>query len=59
MISQDDLANGILPLKSRIRADKIMQIDKNLIVGEPFAKIKGATFDALLEEIIKLLRREC
>lgn len=57
LVDDKNLSSGNLPLKSRIRADKIMQIEKNLII-KPFAKLDNKTFDALIGEIIKLLKRE-
>jgi len=43
-------------LKSRIRADKIMQIEKSLI-AKAFARLDDKTFDLLNAEIMKLLKR--
>ena len=56
LIDSDNLLTGKLPLKSKIRADKIMQIEKNLIL-KTFAKLNSETFDALVSEINKLVRR--
>lgn len=56
-ISQENLSEGKLPLKSRVRADKILQIEKNLII-KSFARLDNKTFDSLVNEIIKLLQRE-
>ncbi|MBI2550558.1 type II toxin-antitoxin system PemK/MazF family toxin [Candidatus Woesearchaeota archaeon] len=57
VIDREDLESGTLPLKSRIRADKIMHLDKGLVI-RPFGKIRASTFDALVKEIVKLLSRQ-
>lgn len=57
LIEQENLSEGKLPLKSRIRADKIMQIEKNLII-KSFARLDNKIFDALIGEIIRLLQRK-
>lgn len=56
LIDSGNLSSGNLPVKSRIRADKIMQIEKNLII-KPFARLDNKTFDMLIDEIMKLLQR--
>ena len=56
IIDSKNLSQGKLSLKSRIRADKVMQIEKNLIL-KSFAQLNNKTFDALINEIIKLIRR--
>lgn len=56
LISQENLASGKLPIKSRIRADKVMQVEKSLIV-KPFAAIDDKTFDAVVAELMKLFKR--
>lgn len=56
IIDNKNLSQGKLPLKSRIRADKIMQIEKNLIIST-FAQIDNKTYDALIEEVKKLIVR--
>lgn len=56
LISQTNLAEGTLPIKSRIRADKIMQIEKNLVIKD-FAKLNNKTFDDLASEIKALVQR--
>ncbi len=56
LIDEKNVEIGKLPIKSRIRADKIMQIEKSLI-AKPFARLNNKTFDLLLEEINKLLGR--
>lgn len=55
-ISQQNLMNGRLPIKSRIRADKILQIEKRLIV-KPFAAIDSQTFATLISELTALVKR--
>ncbi len=55
-LSQENLSEGKLPLKSLIRADKILQIEKSLIEA-PFATINNETFDSLINEAVNLLKR--
>ncbi len=55
-INNDDVLAGKLPLKSRIRADKIMQIEKSLVVST-FAALKDKSFDKVVTEIMKLVSR--
>lgn len=55
-LSQENLSEGRLPLKSLIRADKILQIEKSLIEAT-FATINNETFDRLVNEAVKLLKR--
>lgn len=56
VISQKDVEKGRLPIKSRVRADKILQIEKKLII-RPFARLENKTFDVLVSEIMKLVKR--
>lgn len=56
VIDSKNLSQGKLPLKSRIRADKIMQIEKSLIINS-FASIDNKTYDLLIEEIRKVVGR--
>lgn len=55
-LNQENLSEGRLPLKSLIRADKILQIEKGLIQAR-FAAINNETFDKLVNEAIKLIKR--
>ncbi|MBI3036840.1 type II toxin-antitoxin system PemK/MazF family toxin [Candidatus Woesearchaeota archaeon] len=55
-LNQENLSEGVLPLKSLIRTDKILQIEKSLIEA-PFATINNETFDRLVNEAVKLLKR--
>ncbi|MEK6854314.1 MAG: type II toxin-antitoxin system PemK/MazF family toxin [Nanoarchaeota archaeon] len=55
-LNQENLSEGKLPLKSLIRADKILQIEKSLIEAT-FATINNETFDKLFNEAVKLLKR--
>lgn len=57
LIDEKNLSKGNLPLKSRIRADKIMQIQKNLI-SNSFARLDNITFDLLVKEITDLVKRQ-
>lgn len=56
IIDNENLLKGKLPIKSRIRADKIMQIEKNLII-RTFAQINNKTHDILIDEIKNLIGR--
>lgn len=56
LIDQSNLNSGKLPVKSRIRADKIMLLEKR-IIEKPFAKLDNRTFDRLAREIEKLIKR--
>lgn len=55
LISQKDLSEGNLPVPSRIKADKIMQVEKTRIL-KPFAKLKEQTYKAVIDEITKLVK---
>jgi mRNA interferase MazF len=55
-LNQKDLVTGNLPIESRIKTDKIMQINKKLIV-RTFAKISEKKFDETITEIKKLLAK--
>lgn len=55
LIDSRNLSGGSLPLKSRVRADKILQVEKNLVI-KAFAKLDSKTFDALVTEITKLVQ---
>ena len=56
IIDNKNLSKGKLPIKSRIRADKIMQIEKNLIISA-FAQIDNKTYDLLINEINNIIER--
>lgn len=55
-IEQKNLSTGRLPVKSKIRADKIMQVEKSLIIRS-FGKLDDETFDVLIGEITNLIKR--
>jgi len=55
LIDSRNLSGGSLPLKSRVRADKILQVEKSLVI-KAFAKLDSKTFDALVAEITKLVQ---
>ena len=57
MISQESLASGKLPIKSRVRVDKIFQVEKSL-AKESFARLNDAVFDSVVSELAKLVKRE-
>ena len=54
IIDNENISSGKLPLRSRIRADKILQISKDLAKGS-FASINQNTFKDLTKEILKLI----
>ncbi|MBN1941194.1 MAG: type II toxin-antitoxin system PemK/MazF family toxin [Candidatus Diapherotrites archaeon] len=56
-LSQKDFIEGNLPIESRIKADKIMQINKKLTL-RAFAKISEKKFDETIAEIKKLLAKK-
>lgn len=56
LIDESNLYSGRLPVKSRIRADKIMQLEKR-IIEKPFAKLDNKTFKRLTKEMAKLFKR--
>src|SRR3989344_5376992 len=53
-IDSSNISSGKMPLKSKIRVDKIMHVEKALIVGK-LAKVDNKTFDALVQEIMNLV----
>ena len=56
IIDNKNLSSGKIPLKSKIRADKIMQIEKALVISS-FAKINDKAYDSLTNEIKNLIKR--
>jgi mRNA interferase MazF len=56
-IDNGSLTQGRLPVKSKIRADKIMQVEKTLILST-FARVNSAAYDILMSEIKKLTARK-
>ena len=54
IINQEDLSSGKLLKSSRIRADKIFTVEKNLIVMK-IGVINNNTFDKIKSEILKTL----
>ena len=57
LIDNSSLSSGRLRLSSKIRADKIIQIEKELII-RPFARLNDGAFDRFIEEIKKLIQRK-
>ena len=57
LIDNKDLSAGSLPIKSRVRADKILQIEKDLVI-RPFAKLENKMFDKVVGKIADLVKRE-
>lgn len=56
LIDESNLSSGKMPLKSRIRADKIMNIEK-ILIAKTFAQLDAKTFDMTISEIMKLVKR--
>lgn len=56
-ISQKDLSEGVLPLLSMVKADKIMQVEKKLII-QPFAEIDLKTFEKVAVQIQELVKQK-
>ena len=56
-VDNKDLSSGSLPIKSRVRADKILQIEKDLVI-RPFAKLENKMFDNVVGKIADLVKRE-
>ena len=55
-LSQKNLSDGKLSINSKIKADKIMQVEKSRIIGQ-FAILNDETFDLVVKEIEKLISR--
>jgi mRNA interferase MazF len=55
-IDNKDLSSGNLPIKSRVRADKILQIEKELVIRQ-FAKLENKTFDKVVSKVADLVKR--
>lgn len=55
-ISQASLTEGQLPLLSRVKADKIFQLEKSKI-RRRIGRVNDATFELVAEEIGQLLKR--
>ena len=56
IFDNSNLISGKIHLKSKVRADKVMSIEKTLVV-KSFARLNNKTFDSVIEEVIKLMRR--
>lgn len=56
LIENKDLYSGRLPIKSSVRADKIMQIEKELVI-RPFAKLENKMFDKVVGKVVVLVKR--
>ena len=57
LIDNKDLSAGSLPIKSGVRTDKILQIEKDLVI-RPFAKLENKMFDKVVGKIADLVKRE-
>ncbi|HLD80956.1 MAG TPA: type II toxin-antitoxin system PemK/MazF family toxin [archaeon] len=55
-VSRENLSEGALALKSRIRVDKIASVDKSRLIKK-FARLDDRTFDALTGKLFDLVRR--
>ena len=56
LIDNKNLSKGNLPVKSRVRADKILHIEKEL-AAETFATLDDRTFDKIVDKIKELVSR--
>ena|SRR3989338_4260576 len=54
-ISDKDIEDGKLPIKSKIRADKIMLINKSLVAGK-LALLNKKKFSETIKQVAKLTR---
>lgn len=50
-------ASGRLPRRSMVRMDKLMPVEKRLL-GDRLATVRDVEFDAVIEGVSKLLRRD-
>jgi len=55
-IKQKDLASGKLPIRSRVRADKILSIHRELVLSA-FARLSDKKFDEVVTEVKWLVSR--
>ena len=53
ILDQEDLSSGKLLKQSRVRADKIFSVEKDLIMMK-IGTIKKETFDKIKEEVFKI-----
>jgi len=54
LVDNKDIIKGSIPIKSRIKTDKIFTLKQNL-VKKKIAKVNDITFEKVKQEIIKLL----
>ena len=57
LVNNRDLSLGELPIKSRVRADKILHVEQSLVI-RPFARLKNRTFDTVVEKVGHLIKRD-
>lgn len=57
LIENKDLSSGNLPIKSMVRADKILQIEKEIVI-RPFAKLENKMFDNVFDKVVDLVKRD-
>ncbi len=55
-LAQADLHEGHLPRPSMVRADKVLQVEKQL-VERSFARLNDTTYDKVVRQIIALVER--
>lgn len=54
LIDNENLSFGSIPLKSRIKADKLFTLEKSIIIKR-LAKVDLETFEQVKQELFKLL----
>jgi len=53
-LKQENLISGNLPIKSKVKADKIMQVNKKLVL-KPFGKLENKKFKEVTAKIQQLI----
>ena len=54
LIENNNLLEGTIPLKSRVKVDKLFSLDKNIII-KSVARLNKETFQKVREEFCKLV----
>ena len=54
VIDKSNMMRGTIPIKSVIRADKILSVEKDM-VNKSFAEIDSRTFSAVVKKIMNLI----
>ena len=57
VIDSSNLSSGKLPIKSMVRSDKIIVIEKNLL-EKSFARLNDKTFDLVVNGVKRLIERK-